>query len=58
MTNMTNRERRELISLCKQREGLETEAARRFLEAGLPTVESLMPPPAVPEVEKLLGPGR
>jgi hypothetical protein len=39
-------------------DGLETEAARRFLEAGLPTVESLMPPLAVPEIEKLLGPGR
>jgi hypothetical protein len=39
------------------REGLETNAAQRFLESGLPTVESLMPSLAVPEVEKLLGAG-
>jgi hypothetical protein len=39
-------------------EGLETDAARRFLESGLSTVESLMPPLAVPEIEKLLGSGQ
>ena len=39
-------------------EGLESDAAREFLESGMPTVESLMPPLAVPEVERLLGPGR
>jgi hypothetical protein len=39
-------------------EGLESAAARQFLESGMPTVESLMPSLAVPEVEKLLGPGQ
>jgi hypothetical protein len=38
-------------------EGLETEAAREFLESGLPTVETLMPALAVPEIERMLGPG-
>ena len=40
------------------REGLESDAARQFLESGLPTVETLMPSLAVPEIEKLLGPGK
>ena len=38
-------------------EGLESDAAVAFLETGMPTVESLMPPLAVPEVERLLGRG-
>jgi hypothetical protein len=38
-------------------DGLETDAATRFLESGMPTLESLMPPLAVPEAERLLGPG-
>lgn len=39
------------------REGLGTEEARHFLESGMPTVDSLMPSLAVPEVERLLGRG-
>lgn len=38
-------------------DGLTSAAAQQFLETGMPTVESLMPPIAVPEVEKLLGRG-
>lgn len=38
-------------------EGLDSEKARAFLERGMPTVESLMPPLAVPEIERLLGRG-
>lgn len=39
-------------------DGLETDDARRFLESGMPTVESLMPTLAIPEIERMLGPGR
>lgn len=38
-------------------EGLTSAAAQQFLETGMPTVESLMPPIALPEIEKLLGRG-